>query len=438
MNRQFGALRGLAIVLVVLHHSIESVTWVPHEASYPATDGVSSLILSIFYQLGVLAVPMFLFISGSFFAYAASGSRTKLSWKPVRSSLKHVLWPYLVWSIVFYVLVYVWKGEQYSVLGYATKLLVGYPFHFVPLLVFWYIASPVLVRFSDRYGWAFIAVLGIYQLVLFNLVYPGAYGFQFPSWMHVLVPKIIGVTMAQWAIFFPLGLICGLKAKSVNPVLAKFGWILVSITIVMLVLSILDAKKVLHAPLAGIVAATAFVLYMPSIKREAIPLYQQLEKVGKKSYGLYLTSLIVLSLVLIIIWDIAPALFGMDILVQPILFTAALSHTVDHHGHGGPVAVAPHLSLLVWMRSEKMSTSTKNISHGTRWPRYLIILGASVARGIVRRREVWQRATGSICAASGACCSTQRLRWQTAEASLDTAPASIRISCFCINRWVRT
>ena len=175
-----------------------------------------SFILSILTQLGVLAVPMFLFISGSFFAYAASGNRTKLSWKPVRSSLKYILWPYLVWSIVFYALVYVWKGEQYSVLGYATKLLVGYPFNFVPILVFWYIVSPVLVRFSDRFGWALIAVVGVYQLVLFNLVYPGAYGFQFPTWTHMLVPKIVGVTMAQWAIFFPLGLICGLKAKSVT------------------------------------------------------------------------------------------------------------------------------------------------------------------------------------------------------------------------------
>ena len=63
---------------------------------------------------------------------------------------------------------------------------------------------------------------------------------------------------------------------------------------------------------------------MPSIKREAIPLYQQLEKVGKKSYGLYLLNLIVLSLVLIMIGAIAPGLFGLEFLLHPILFAAAL------------------------------------------------------------------------------------------------------------------
>ena len=312
MSRQLGALRGLAIVLVVLNHSIDALTWVPHEAIYPAIDAVYSFILSIFNELGVLAVPMFLFISGSFFAYAARGNRSELSWKPVRNNLKHILWPYLIWSTVFYALVFVWKDERYSALGYATKLLVGYPFHFVPILVFWYLVSPVLVRFCDRYGWALIAVIGIYQLVLFNLVYSGAYGFRFPTWMHLLVPKIISITMADWAIFFPLGLICGLKAKSVNPMLAKLKWILLGSTLLMLALSFLNTKAILHAPLAGIAAATAFVLYMPSIKREAIPLYQQLEKVGKKSYGLYLLNLIVLSLVVIIIGAIAPGLFGLE------------------------------------------------------------------------------------------------------------------------------
>jgi peptidoglycan/LPS O-acetylase OafA/YrhL len=329
MNRQFGALRGLAIILVVLNHSIDCIfnttTWLPGQASHASADGLMHVILTALQNLGVLAVPMFLFISGSFFAYAASGSRTKLSWTPVRSSLKHVLWPYFIWSIVFYALVYLLRGEQYSVWGYATKLLVGYPFWFVPLLVFWYIASPVLVRFSDRYGWAFIVALGIYQLVLVNLVYDGVYGFQFPSWMHLLVPKVIGVTMAQWAIFFPLGLICGLKAKSVNPKLAKFSWILLSVTIMMLALSILDANAIVRVPLAGLAAATAFVLYMPSIKREAIPLYRQLEQVGRKSYGVYLLELIVLFLALIVIQAFVPGLFDLDVLELSILFIAALA-----------------------------------------------------------------------------------------------------------------
>ncbi|MCU0508279.1 MAG: acyltransferase [Anaerolineae bacterium] len=325
MYRQFGALRGLAIVLVVLNHSVKSVTWVPQESAQSLAAGGESLFLSILVELGVLAVPIFLFISGGFFAYAASGSRSKLSWKPVKSSLKQVLWPYLVWSVVFYALVYLWKGEQYSVVGYATKLIVGYPFNFVPLLVFWYIASPLLVRISDRFGWAFIAILAVYQLILLNLVFPGAFGFEFPSWMNALVPKVIGFTMAKWAIFFPLGLICGLKARTVNPLLTRFSTVLLAVCALTITLSLLSTRGVLQAPLAGTFAAVSFVLFALTLKRERIPLYAQLEKVGKKAYGLYLLNLIVLSLMLIMISALAPALFGFEVLLYPILFTAALA-----------------------------------------------------------------------------------------------------------------
>ncbi len=269
MYRQFGALRGLAIVLVVLNHSVKSVTWVPQESAQSLAAGGESLFLSILVELGVLAVPIFLFISGGFFAYAASGSRSKLSWKPVKSSLKQVLWPYLVWSVVFYALVYLWKGEQYSVVGYATKLIVGYPFNFVPLLVFWYIASPLLVRISDRFGWAFIAILAVYQLILLNLVFPGAFGFEFPSWMNALVPKVIGFTMAKWAIFFPLGLICGLKARTVNPLLTRFSTVLLAVCALTITLSLLSTRGVLQAPLAGTFAAVSFVLFALTLKRDA-------------------------------------------------------------------------------------------------------------------------------------------------------------------------
>jgi peptidoglycan/LPS O-acetylase OafA/YrhL len=92
--------------------------------------------------------------------------------------------------------------------------------------------------------------------------------------------------------------------------------------IVMLTLYVLDANSIVYAPLAGFVAATAFVLYMPSSKRDAISSYRPLEEVGKKSHGLYLMNLIVLSLMLIVIRALLPDLLDNQVLVQPILFAA--------------------------------------------------------------------------------------------------------------------
>jgi fucose 4-O-acetylase-like acetyltransferase len=62
--------------------------------------------------------------------------------------LRHILVPYVIWSAVFYLVVYLLQGEQYTVFEYAKNLAVGYPYHFVPLLVFFYLIAPLIVRGS--------------------------------------------------------------------------------------------------------------------------------------------------------------------------------------------------------------------------------------------------------------------------------------------------
>lgn len=326
MGRQLGAFRGLAIMLVVLAHSIEwAVSGLQLGQPFPA--GRENSIFIVLRQFGVFAVPTFLFISGCFFSYAMVRSCTRLawgSWKPVWNSVKHVLWPYFVWSIAFYLMVYLWRAEQTTPLGYVTHLIVGYPFDFVPLLVFWYVMSPFLARLSNRYGWLLIGVMAIYQLVLLNFAVPGILGFHWPDSMHFLVPKAIGHTMAFWGVYFPLGLVCGLKARSLNALLCKYRWPLRAATAGLFVISLLNEFSIVQMPLTAHLAAFTFALCLPIIKRESIPLYRPLEEIGKRSYGLYLTNLIVLTLCLLAVNRLIPALLNYQLLLGPLLFVAAL------------------------------------------------------------------------------------------------------------------
>ena len=75
MNRQFAALSGVAMLLIVLNHTIEMGTKVPLSYGFPAVAGPLRVALSVLQGLGVFAVPTFLFISGAFIAYAARASR---------------------------------------------------------------------------------------------------------------------------------------------------------------------------------------------------------------------------------------------------------------------------------------------------------------------------------------------------------------------------
>jgi len=288
----------------------------------PPAQGWLYYILLVLKQLGIFAVPTFLFVSGCFFSYAARGSNPpKLSWKVVGTGLRHLLWPYLFWSVAFYILIYFRWDVAYTPLGYLKNLAVGFPFHFVPLIAFYYLLSPFLVRFARRFGLALIAVIGLYQLVLINVVFPGTLGVTFPAWTHVFAPPVLRTTLALWAIYFPLGMVYSMNAKHVLPRLERARWAFLIITIVFFVISLMDVFSVFRFPLASYICPTTFVLFATTIRRESIPQVRTLERIGKKSYGLYLSSLLFLEIVLLGIHLFAPGLFNYPALLPPILFT---------------------------------------------------------------------------------------------------------------------
>lgn len=323
MNRQFGALSGLAILLIVLNHAVELALNAPGNAGYPPVSGWQHYFLTSVQALGVFAVPTFLFISGSFVAYAAQGEPPRFSRKFLISSLRHILLPYVVWSLVFYLFVYLLRGERYSTLGYVKNLLVGYPFHFVPLLAFYYVLSPLLVRIGRPLGGVLVLIaIGIYQLILINLLNPGLLGFTFPSTFDWLAVPVLRTTLADWAIYFPLGLYYGLNARRILPRVAKFGWAFAGLTALLFCLGLLDAFGEVRAPLARFLCPLTFVCILPGIRREKIPALRFLERVGRRTYGIYLTHLLLLNLLLFLLYWLLPWVFQFAILVSLIFLVA--------------------------------------------------------------------------------------------------------------------
>jgi peptidoglycan/LPS O-acetylase OafA/YrhL len=317
MSSQYGALSGLAILLIVINHSIEYAI----NATPSALASWQVYLLTTLQALGVFAVPMFLFISGSFVAYAAQGDPPRLSRKFLFSSLRHVILPYLIWSIVFYLFVLVLKGERYSPAGYVKNLLVGYPFHFVPLLVFYYIISPLLVRIGRfEAGILLLILIGLYQLVLINLLNPGYLGFELPEMARFLAVPVLRTTLADWAIYFPLGLVLGMRARQWIPRSQRLMWMFAGLTLLLFVLGLLNAFAIFSFPLARFLCPLPLVLLLPGIKRDSIPLVRPLERVGRRSYGIYLTHLIILNLVLFALNPLIPGIFTLPILVSLLFF----------------------------------------------------------------------------------------------------------------------
>jgi len=326
MNRQYLALLGLAIVIVVFYHISYMVNDIPQEFGYPPIGGRMSTLLVILRQPGVFAVPTFLFISGSFFAYAsqARGKGTRFAYKVSWENIKHVFWPYLIWSIAFYIAIYIGRDETYTIQGYIKNLIVGYPYHFIPILVFYYAIAPILVLLSKRFGLIVIVVIAIYQVFLINLIYPGILGFDLPRWMNYMALPVLKGTLAVWGIFFPMGVIFGLNMRMIMPVLKKLKWLFLVLTFTLFALTILNITSIINAPWARFLFPVAFILLVPIIKRQSIPMVRSLERIGQRVYGVYLTHLLILYLALLIIYAVAPTLLYYRILLIPGLFALAL------------------------------------------------------------------------------------------------------------------
>ncbi len=319
MNRQYGAMSGAAIVLIILNHTI-------HFGFQAApVSGIARDVLTVLQMLGVFAVPTFLFISGAFVAYAARGKMAH-PLKFIQHSVSRILWPYLFWSLVYYAAIFFVLDKRFSGPGYVKNLLVGFPYHFVPLIIFYYILSPLLVKIGRRRGLLLLLAVGLYQIFLIFMRNPAWLGsFTPPGWTRFLIPPVLFNTMADWAIFFPMGLVFSLRNKELRPYLLRFKWVTVGIVVVLFSLAILDnIFGLLNAPWLQHILPIAFMFVLPAINRKSIPLLKQFEKVGKRSYGVYLSHLIVLTLATGLIQTYIPGLGAYPIVVYPLFFIIAL------------------------------------------------------------------------------------------------------------------
>lgn len=316
MNRQYGALNGVAIFLIVLNHAIH------YGSQVSPVEGAWFAVLVVLQALGSFAVPAFLFVSGAFLAYAAR----EFSVTFVRSSLARILWPYIIWSAIFYVLIYLTEGTNYTVRGLVKNLLVGYPYHFVPLLVVWYLATPLLAWMGRRHGALLIAAIGIWQIWLIAIREPEMLGLAgtLPRWAAATAPPIIATSMADWGIFFPLGLVMSLHGATLKPRLERWRLVAILATAGLFGLGLLNAAGYVGAPWARLAAPVPLMFVMPTIDRRSIPLLAWFEWLGRRSYGIYLAHFVVINALVFGLARTSLPLQRLPLLIYPGLLIATL------------------------------------------------------------------------------------------------------------------
>ena len=325
MKRHYPAMRGVAIFLVILHHAIVLGITLPTQWGFRTVTGLGEEILSVVSMLGWVAVPIFLFISGSFYAYAARGSPPQISLKIVKSNLLGLLWPYTIWSLVFYGVEWIGFGKTYTPMGIVRNLLVGYPYNFVLLIVFFILISPIIIKLTHRFGWSWLLILvSVYQIFLILAVDRAQFRLTLPAWMDFLVVPVLARTLADWGIYFPLGMCLALNSNKITPFLEKTKWLCLALGLLSFGLAATQAIGYINFPASRHLFPLFLVLVVPVIQRDWIPARRFFESIGKVAYGLYLIHFILINVLVLTFRAVFPWLLDQPYILYLSLLLLAL------------------------------------------------------------------------------------------------------------------
>lgn len=139
--KNFDYLRGLAIAAVVLIH-LTAPTALAEESG--------GIILN---QVTRFGVPVFVFLSGWGLTIAESYERSTSYINFLKKRLAKLIPAYFVWNIIYYLFATFIEDQSIPIVDFIKGLFLGtnYPhLYFVPLIVLFYIAYPLLMKLGDK------------------------------------------------------------------------------------------------------------------------------------------------------------------------------------------------------------------------------------------------------------------------------------------------
>jgi peptidoglycan/LPS O-acetylase OafA/YrhL len=346
MIKRFLYLNGLAILGVLLYHAsgwgfVALFWWTDRYQAVSVPDfgqmgGLEYFLVRFIEQLSTVAVPAFLFVSGFFVAFATGRSQHTIAWSVVGSRIKNLLIPYALWSLAFFA-VDAALGDTYSLAVYLRRLLVGQAtesFYYVPLLVQFFLLSPLLVPIARRHWRALLVVAAVVQFGLHALRYVQYLG---PDALDL--ERALGVATSRFfpghLLYFSVGLVIGFHLPAAKQVLERYRWALLFATPTLLILGMVEWELLLRqsgqdwlAPAVTVVDdlySLAFVLAVLAFERFTLPLSKPISDLGARSYGIYLSNALVLMLASKAIYRLAPGLLNQTLLFVVLLIALGLA-----------------------------------------------------------------------------------------------------------------
>jgi surface polysaccharide O-acyltransferase-like enzyme len=335
MVRRLYILTGLAIIAVILNHAAgwgftAMFWWVNRYTSLtpPNFDQIGSFsyyFLVVLKQLTTFSVPVFLFVSGFFVAYASRSVDNQS--KFITRRIQNLLIPYLFWSCFLFIIDFS-QSTGHRLINYTWSLLTGGAspaYYYIPVICQLYILSPWIVSLAKRR----LKLLLIITMILH-------FGSLSLNYLNILynIPVIPAWLFPGWMLFFSIGVISGFKLEQFKKTLLRIKFSLLLFLLIFTFLAILEPETIYRVTgkdfrggpelLSTQLYAITFILAFLAYEKSPIPFAKFLNLLSSKTYGIYLAHPMALLLTSRFLYHFMPGILAYEIVFIPILTIAGL------------------------------------------------------------------------------------------------------------------
>ena len=334
MARRLLLLNGLAIIAVILHHTAAyglqaMFEWTNRyrEVAVPNYDQIGTLSFYALLAVRLLdrfALPAFLMVSGYFIAFMARGSTGNVTWQQLWPRIRILLIPFALWTIARYVLLRRPPSSIDDVMD---------PYHFIPVLIQFYLLSPLIVPLARKNWRLLLGIAALLQLLL--LAYRSLFvlGMEIP--LQAAVLAVPGWVFPEFVFWFPLGVVAGLHSTTVSRWLARHRRLLLVSLLVVSVLSFVEygvVSRLVDGPWAGStfrgitgpLYSLVFLFAFLSLDEKSLPLPKQVADLGLHSLGIYMANIPAIYIIAVLLYHLTPWVLGNQLIYQTILIAAGL------------------------------------------------------------------------------------------------------------------
>lgn len=336
MTRRLLVLNGLATLMLGIHHASgygfsAMFMWTDRylPVDVPNYDLVGSLpyyVIIVIQQLDYFALPAFMFVSGFFASFMIGGGKLSDQVKNIRTRIINLMIPFLLWSIVFFVLF------LHRLPANLDELMDRY--YYIPLVMQCYALSPLFIPLAKKNWRLFMLGSIILEMGRYSLRYIVDLGLSFPG-LGTLIAISPRWLLPNLLIWFSLGLVASIYREELMSWLPKYRWHILTGLIITACLTFIEYAVVYDmvgeawlGPYFGGFSryfyALAFLLSFLAFDSITLPFTKHISDLGSKSLAIYLAHSRIMYLVAVILYERLPWILGSQFLYQGILIVSAI------------------------------------------------------------------------------------------------------------------